>query len=113
MSDTFQANLPKLKALSDETRLKIIEMLASGTLCACEILESFHITQPTLSYHMKQLTTCRLVRAERIGAWMYYTLETDHYQQLLDYLANLAIPNPENYHTHSSNCDVGTCKEAN
>ncbi len=42
------------KALADETRLKIINMLTeSEELCACKILENFNITQPTLSYHMK------------------------------------------------------------
>jgi len=111
MSDPYQSYLSMLKALSDETRLKIIEMLASGTLCACEILESFPITQPTLSYHMKLLTACQLVRAERIGAWMYYTLETTQYQQLLDFMVNLTIPNPEYTHTHSSACGSEKCKE--
>ena len=35
------------KALSDPKRLKIVHMLAGGELCACKILEEFHITQPT------------------------------------------------------------------
>ena len=38
------------KALSDETRLRIIMMLTKGRTCACKILEEFHFTQPTLSY---------------------------------------------------------------
>lgn len=62
------------KVLSDETRLKIIDMLSCGEMCACRILDSFKITQPTLSYHMKMLTECRIVSAKREGAWMYYTL---------------------------------------
>ena len=40
------------KALSDETRLKIVEMLSCGEMCACDILESFAISPPPLSYHM-------------------------------------------------------------
>ena len=47
---------PVFKALGDTTRLKIIEMLSCGELCACDFLECFEITQPTLSYHMKILT---------------------------------------------------------
>lgn len=43
------------KALSDPKRLKIVHMLAGGELCACKILEEFHITQPTLSHDMKLL----------------------------------------------------------
>jgi ArsR family transcriptional regulator len=49
------------KALSDETRLKIIDMLSCDELCACDILEEFAITQPTLSYHMKMMTESGLV----------------------------------------------------
>ena len=59
------------KALSDETRLKIIDMLSCGELCACDILKSFNITQPTLSYHMKILTQSGIVNANRQGPWMY------------------------------------------
>lgn len=65
------------KALADETRLKIIEMLSCGELCACDILESFQITQPTLSYHMKILTGCGLVIAVRDGAWMRYSINKE------------------------------------
>jgi ArsR family transcriptional regulator, arsenate/arsenite/antimonite-responsive transcriptional repressor len=61
------------KALGDETRLKIIEILSCGELCACDILESFHITQPTLSYHMKILTECGLVNSRKEGSWIRYS----------------------------------------
>ena len=65
------------KALSDETRLKIIDMLSCGELCACDILEAFEITQPTLSYHMKILTESGLVNARKDGVWTRYTLDLD------------------------------------
>lgn len=42
-----------LKALSERKCLRIVDMLSCGELCACEILEEFHITQPTLSHDMK------------------------------------------------------------
>ena len=58
------------KALSDETRLRALHMLSSGELCACELLESFRITQPTLSYHMNILCNSGLVSARRDGAWV-------------------------------------------
>lgn len=63
-----------LKALADETRLKIVDMLSNGELCACNILESFDITQPTLSYHMKILCDSGLVESRRDGVWMRYSL---------------------------------------
>ena len=44
------------KVFADPKRLKIIDMLSNGELCACKILEEFQITQPTLSHDMKLLT---------------------------------------------------------
>ncbi len=78
------------KALADDTRLKIIAMLDGGELCACKILESFSITQPTLSYHMKILTDCGLVHGRKDGPWMRYTLDKQLLADLQGYLANLA-----------------------
>ena len=49
------------KALSDSNRLEIVRTLANGERCACNLLERFDITQPTLSHHMKCLCDCGLV----------------------------------------------------
>jgi len=62
------------KAMGDETRLKILTMLTRGKTCACKILEEFNFTQPTLSYHMKQLTDSGLVDAEKKGKWVHYSI---------------------------------------
>ena len=69
--------VPIFKALADETRLKIVEMLSCGEMCACDILEPFQITQPTLSYHMKILTDCGLIIGKRNGAWMQYSINQE------------------------------------
>ncbi len=63
-----------MKALADETRLKIFHMLSQGELCACNILEEFDISQPTLSYHMKILSESDLVNSRRDGVWMRYSI---------------------------------------
>ena len=60
------------KALSDETRLKIVEMLSCGEMCACDILESFSITQPTLSYHLKTLIDSGIINSRKDGSWIRY-----------------------------------------
>ena len=65
--------VPVFKALADETRLKIVEMLSCGEMCACDILESFQITQPTLSYHMKILTDSGIVNSRKEGTWIRYS----------------------------------------
>ncbi len=66
------------KALSDETRIKILYMLSRGELCACNILEEFHITQPTLSYHMKNLCDNGLVESRKEGVWMKYSINKEY-----------------------------------
>lgn len=65
------------KALADNTRLKIVEMLSCGELCACDILESFDITQPTLSYHMKILTDSGIVISRKEGSWVRYQINEE------------------------------------
>ena len=72
--EIYASYVPVFKALADETRLKIVEMLSCGEMCACDIQEPFKITQPTLSYHMKILTECGLIEARRDGLWMRYRI---------------------------------------
>jgi len=104
-------HLATLKALADETRLKIINMLAYGSLCACDILESFNITQSTLSYHMKQLTGTGLVTAVRNGAWMHYSLDETAYALFLAFMEDIGSASDGTGPIHSHNCEENkTCK---
>jgi len=75
-----------MKALSDETRLKIFDMLDNGELCACKILEAFNITQSTLSYHMKILCESGLVNARRDGIWMRYSINESKLEVIAGFL---------------------------
>jgi ArsR family transcriptional regulator len=86
MNIDYTVQVKKLKALADETRLQIVEMLADGELCACKIQEKFDFTQPTLSYHMKILTDSGLVSGRRDGAWMRYTLNKDEFESMCHYI---------------------------
>lgn len=74
MNRDYKSYAAMMKALADETRVKIFDMISHSELCACKILEEFNITQPTLSYHMKILTDCGLVNGRRDGVWMKYTI---------------------------------------
>ena len=77
------------KALSDETRLKILTMLTKGTTCACNILEEFNFTQPTLSYHMKQLTDSGLVNAKKDGKWVHYSVNKERVELLRRFITEI------------------------
>lgn len=73
------------KALADETRLKIVEMLSCGEMCACDILESFQITQPTLSYHLKILTDCGIVKSRKEGSWIWFCNNEEIVEMIKDF----------------------------
>lgn len=62
------------KALSDSNRIKIIKLLTLKEQCACELLEKFQITQPTLSHHMKILSSVGLVSIRKEGKLSYYSI---------------------------------------
>lgn len=98
----------KLKVLGDANRLKILDLLSCGELCACEILEHFDFTQPTLSHHMKVLMDCGLVTARKEGLWNYYSLCPESCQSLMENLSNVLL-NSENCLCHQEIDDI-QCK---
>ena len=70
----YEENAKVLKVLSDQNRLKIVDILSCGERCACDILEFFDFTQPTLSHHMKVLMDAGVVNVRKDGLWSYYSL---------------------------------------
>lgn len=92
MKYSYAEYVPVFKAFADETRLKIIDMLSCGELCACEILEQLHITQPTLSHHMKTLVQCELVIARKEGIWMKYRLNESKVMTYKAFIEALLTP---------------------
>lgn len=72
------------RALSDETRVQIVRLLAAQAepLCACHIESAFGLTQSGISYHLKVLREASLVCTERRGTWIYYQLRPDRLRDL-------------------------------
>jgi ArsR family transcriptional regulator len=65
----------QFKALADPTRVAIINHLSSADeVCVCNLTESFELSQPTISHHLKILREAGLVEASRRGTWAYYRL---------------------------------------
>jgi len=81
-----------MKALGDETRLEIVSMLGNQELCACEILSAFHLTQPTLSHHMRILCESGLIHCEKTGKWNHYTLNLEKFEQIKAFVETLKHP---------------------
>ena len=95
MEQIYRDTAKILKAISDPKRLRIIDMLSCGELCACKILEAFHITQPTLSHDMRVLVEAGLVIDRREGKNIYYKLDKEALDRLLQTLGRVFEDKPD------------------
>ena len=73
----FELTVARFRALGDPTRLRVIQELATGTRCVCELRDRIDIPGPLLSHHLGVLRDAGLVTASRRGRWVDYTLDTD------------------------------------
>lgn len=64
-------------ALSDEARIRIVEMLSHKERCVCELEQVLGIAQSRLSFHLKVLKDAGLLADRKEGRWMYYNLERE------------------------------------
>lgn len=80
-----------LKALSDPTRLQIINLLSQfeGEVCVYEIVESFSLEQPTISHHLKVLREAKLIYAQRKGLFIYYHICRDRINEVRNAIQKL------------------------
>ena len=78
MAVTSSSNLARaaalFHALSDETRLEILEKLRNGEQCVCELTDVLKAAQSRLSFHLRVLKDAGLIRDRPEGRWMYYAL---------------------------------------
>ena len=95
MEDIYNETAKILKAISDPKRLKIVDMLSCGELCACQILEEFQITQPTLSHDMKVLVEAGIVSDRREGKNIYYKLDREALAEMHKTLGHLFEDKPD------------------
>ena len=77
-------------ALSDQTRLSILQRLRFGERCVCDLTDALDAAQSRLSFHLKVLKEAGLVTDRREGRWMYYTLNTDTLAQVSELVAAMA-----------------------
>lgn len=67
-----------LKALSDPTRLKIVQLLnQKQALCVCDIISELDQPQPTISRHLNQLKQIGILENERKGTWIWYSISQE------------------------------------
>ncbi|GAG16959.1 unnamed protein product, partial [marine sediment metagenome] len=80
------------KALSDETRLRMVQAIARSAqeLCECEIVPQFGLSQSTISYHLKVLRQAGIVECEKRGLWTYCRVNPRALMAAVKTLADLA-----------------------
>lgn len=79
-------------ALSDPTRLQLVELLRGGERCVCELTEALGSAQSRLSFHLRILKDAGLVHDRREGRWVYYRLDPDQVHALAGFLGECCGP---------------------
>lgn len=85
-------------ALSDETRLEVIELLRKGEQCVCELTDTLDAAQSRLSFHLRVLKDAGIVRDRKDGRWVYYELDPEVFEEMETLVAELkprAVPRTE------------------
>jgi ArsR family transcriptional regulator, arsenate/arsenite/antimonite-responsive transcriptional repressor len=83
------------KALSDETRLRILCLLLEGELCVCDLMEVLQLPQSTVSRHLSYLKNSGWVDDRRCGVWIYYSIVANGSELQKGLLANLRAALPQ------------------
>lgn len=90
MTRTTDPDAGLFRALADPTRLAIVRQLsAESATCACDLTVCIDLAQPTVSHHLRVLREAGLVRSERRGTWIYYSLAPEAIERLRRIVAEL------------------------
>lgn len=78
------------KALSDNTRRKILDLLKEKDMTAGEISDYFQITKPSISHHLTILKQAELISDERKGQFIYYSLNTSIFEDVMGWFMSFS-----------------------
>jgi ArsR family transcriptional regulator len=80
----MQELLNIFKALSDETRLKILKIIEKGEICVCDLVSVLDMSQPKISFHLNVLKEARLISDRKQGKWVHYSInDSDMFRRFL------------------------------
>jgi len=99
------------KALGHPLRVKIVDILATGERCVCELFQALNVSQPSISQHLNVMRGAGVVRCQKRGANVYYRLAAPVFSEMLR-LCREAIgePLPAPYVPMPDPCDADTNK---
>lgn len=102
MASVYGKYAKVFKALCDERRLRILELLRQGEKCACILIEEMDMPQSSLSYHMKILCDSGLVTSREEGKWTHYQISELGSEKAIELLKE--ITGTENSQKRKSCC---------
>jgi ArsR family transcriptional regulator, arsenate/arsenite/antimonite-responsive transcriptional repressor len=76
-------------ALSDETRLSIVQRLRSGERCVCDLTDLLDAAQSRLSFHLKVLKDAGIVADRKEGRWVHYSLNREAFEEVQELLGDM------------------------
>ncbi len=80
----MQELISVFKALSDETRLKMLKIFQKGEICVCDLVSVMDMSQPKISFHLNVLKEAGLIRDRRQGKWVHYSInDSDIFRRFL------------------------------
>jgi ArsR family transcriptional regulator, arsenate/arsenite/antimonite-responsive transcriptional repressor len=84
--------LQRFQAVAEETRFGIVQKLAVGERCVCELQDDLDAAQSRLSFHLKKLKEAGVVRDRRDGRWIYYSLVPEALEEMRAFLGEVRPP---------------------
>ncbi|MBI5056377.1 MAG: metalloregulator ArsR/SmtB family transcription factor [Nitrospirae bacterium] len=80
----MQELLNVFKALSDETRLRILKIAEKGEICVCDLVSVMDMSQPKISFHLNTLKEAGLLKDRKQGKWVHYSInDSDMFKRFL------------------------------
>ena len=88
-SNRTERSIELFHALSDETRLEIIELLRKGERCVCELTNTLDAAQSRLSFHLRVLKDAGIVNDRKDGRWVHYELVPEAFEEIETLVAGM------------------------
>jgi ArsR family transcriptional regulator len=98
--------LQRFQAVAEETRLRIVRLLADGERCVCELQAELDSAQSRLSFHLKKLKDAGIVSDRRDGRWVHYALVPEALEEMRAFLGEVK---PEQGWEAGARHDSGCC----
>jgi ArsR family transcriptional regulator len=84
-----EALLQRFQAVGEETRFRVVQLLADGERCVCELQADLGAAQSRLSFHLRKLKEAGVVSDRRDGRWVYYSLVPEALEQMRGFLGEM------------------------